>query len=1000
MAKIIITGLPIQKAQVGLETQPSYDDQWILRMMQYEAAKGGFNNTTGKAYGLLRYGYNAPIGYKVDTSGNIVNKRDGSLYKGNWSKEQPKTLQQAVDLYKKQYLPLVSQYAEGLRERAGDFIYNTGEDPRLYMLDQYVRKYADMPLGLPDRGSYRFNQANESKFGELYDQYKDAINNLPMEEQIALMDQGRDFYYRGIQTVNGQPNPAYKATWLGRIKNIPAYKAQAAQTPVTQKPVAQQPVATQKPTVTNPPVQEAVVATKLAEQANKQAESAVKQTSIAQPITQPAVVQTPAAVTPVSKPTVVNTTTPEGATRTRTYIGVTPEEGDAMLKAAKEKETAPTSAEVDENRVSFRKIFEEEMNKARAAEATPTPVPTPTPTPAAAPTPAPVTQKPAVQATPQNTAGILAPAPVAAPAPFNMFQGIPTPGTNQMVAPAVGTKPANLVTPLNPNAVALNQQQPTTGTYDWKQGNAQITGQPQIKTQGTAEQLFNRNPNSALQSFVNTVTGDNQGYSNLVGQIESKIGQENFGRLKNANKNLGVAGTQLTSMVSGIQSLAQNERQNELAGYVRDRGSSDNMAASNLIDRGEYSVNPTSYGLFRPNLQGVDSPFGQYNAGNFYQEGGDINALTTELGNPYQTQIMEMETNIPYMGSTGSDNVSPDGSNYTSSSNATIPGMERIDGINPFAISTFDDISKEFKGVANLGYWGDKSHKKRKSDHNMGDAVDLGIKDIEMGNNIASKLVQEAADRNIKYIIFNRQIWNPTDGWKKYTPNKSNGNNPHTSHVHVSFNTPNAYVGKSNNQGSLAPEDLSIPMDADLALAAIQQFESGTKPGQSRLGIPTQLRGSDGRRATAVGTYQMTDQTITQLYNDYYKNQYSSKNAFKNAVLTDAGVEKDAARRLMQGHIDRYGVYALGAWYSPALAKKAMQGDRSVFNVIPSPEYGNKITWGDDFKRKLNQYKKLRGTSYASAANNNRRFEDGGEYELTEEEILEIKRLGGDVEFI
>lgn len=981
MARIVITGLPIQKAQVGIETSaPSYDDQWILRMMQYEAKKGGYNKTTGKAFGLLNYGYNAPVGYKRDASGNIVNKRTGEKYTGDWSKEQPKTYQQAIDLYKKQYLPLVSQYAEGLRERAGDFVYNTGEDPRLYMLDQYVRKYANMPLGLPGRGSYRFNQANESKFGELYDQYKDAIDKLPMEEQIALMDQGRDFYYKGIDTVNGQPNPAYKATWYGRIENSQPYKVPVQQ-PVVTKPVV------------NKIEQDAIAANKLAEQANKQAESAVKATSIAQPITQPAAVQTPAAVTPVSKPNVVNTTTPEGATRTRTYIGVTPEEGDAMLKAAKERQA---------DKVTFRKIFEEEMNKQSAAEATPTP----------APAPAPVTQKPAVQGTPQNTTGVLAPAPVAAPAPFNMFAGIPTPGTaatqtaqatapvvpqNQMVAPAVGTKPASVVTPLNPNAVALNQQQPA-GTYDWKQGNTQITGQPQIKAQGTAEQLFNRNPNSALQTFVNTVSGDNQGYSNLVGQIESKIGQENFGRLRNANKNLGIAGDQLTSMASGIQALAQNQRQTELEGYVRDRGSSDNMAASNLIDRGEYSVNPTSYGLFRPNLQGVDSPFGQYSGGNFYQEGGGVDALTMELGNPYQTQIMEMETAIPYMG--GSNDVAPDGSNYTGTSSATIPGIERVDGINPFALSTFDDVSKEFKDVKNLGYWGDRSHKKRKSDHNHGDAVDLGIKDIEMGNGIASKLVQEAADRNIKYIIFNRQIWNPKEGWKTYTPNKSNGNNPHTSHVHVSFNAPESYVGKSNNQSNLSPDDLSVPMDADLALNAIQQFESGTKPGQSKLGIQTKLRGADGRRASAVGTYQLTDQTITQLYNTYFKNQYNSKAAFKNAVLTDATVERNAAKTLMQEHINNYGVYALGAWYSPALAKKAMQGDRSVFNTIPSPEYGNKITWGDDFKRKLNQYKKLRGTSYASAANNNRRFEDGGEYELTEEEIMEIKRMGGDVQFI
>ena len=993
MARIIITGLPLQKAEVGVQTSaPSYDDRWIRRMMEYEQKRGGFNDATGKAYGLSGFGYNAPIGFKwtdvldsngkkiIDSKGNVkrklVDKRSGLDYTGDWEAERPKNIDQAIDLYKKQYLPLVANLPEGLRERAGDFVYNTGEDPKLYMLDQYVRKKANMPLGLPNRGSYRFNQPNESKFNDLYDQYKTDLESLPIEEQITFLDQGRDFYYKGINTVNGKPNPAYDATWYGRITNIPPYKAQAVQAPITQKPVA-----TQKPIVTNPPVQEAVVATKLAEQANKQGASAATTTSVAKPVVS---IPTPVpASVPVSKPaspTVVNTTIP-GGTATRTYVGVTPEEGDAMLKATREKEGKLSDAEIQANKAAFRKIFEEEMNKAPVTEA-----------------PTSVTQKPAVQGTPQNTTGIITPAPVTTQAPFNMFQGVPTPGTNQMVAPAVGTKPASVVTPLNPNAVPLNQQQAPTGTYDWKQGNAQTIGQTNVKTeQVPAQQLFNRNPNSFLQGAINTV-GGKDAYTNLVSKIENKLGQNNIKNLDSAGKSLGVFGQNMSSIVNGIQILDQNQRQNELAGYVRDRGSSDSMEASTNIDRGEYSVNPTSYGLFRPNLQGVDSPFGQYNGGNFYAEGGDVNALTMELGNPYQTQTMEMETAIPYMGS--SNDVAPDGSNYTSSSNATIPGLERVDGINPFALSTFEDVSKEFKGVANLGYWGDKSHKARKSDHNLGDAVDLGIKDIETGNNIASKLVQEANDRNIKYIIFNRQIWNAKDGWKTYTPNKSNGNNPHTDHVHVSFNAPESYVGTSKNQGNLSAEDLSVPMDADLALNAIQQFESGTKPGESKLGIQTQLRGADGRRASAVGTYQLTDQTITQLYNSYFKNQYGSKSAFKNAVLTDPTVERTAAKTLMQEHINNYGVYALGAWYSPALAKKAMNGDRSVFNTIPSPEYGNKMTWGDDFKRKLNQYKKLRGTSYASAAGNNRRFEDGGEYELTEDEIMEIKRLGGDVQFI
>lgn len=125
----------------------------------------------------------------------------------------------------------------------------------------------------------------------------------------------------------------------------------------------------------------------------------------------------------------------------------------------------------------------------------------------------------------------------------------------------------------------------------------------------------------------------------------------------------------------------------------------------------------------------------------------------------------------------------PESSGSTSSASPT--SARKSSGANPIAEQTWEEISSEFEGVKHLGIWGDKRHQKTKSDHNTGDALDIGIKSKEQGEQIAQKLLKEAADRNIKYVIWNRQIWNPSvsNQWRPY-----NGDNPHDTHVHVSFN--------------------------------------------------------------------------------------------------------------------------------------------------------------------------------------------------------------------
>lgn len=94
------------------------------------------------------------------------------------------------------------------------------------------------------------------------------------------------------------------------------------------------------------------------------------------------------------------------------------------------------------------------------------------------------------------------------------------------------------------------------------------------------------------------------------------------------------------------------------------------------------------------------------------------------------------------------------------------------------------DLIGNYFGLKTIGGW-------RASDpfpdHPAGLALDFMIDDIPngraVGDQIAATLIQYAAPYRIKYIIWQRRSWNPKRGtWAPYT-----GSNPHTDHVHATF---------------------------------------------------------------------------------------------------------------------------------------------------------------------------------------------------------------------
>jgi hypothetical protein len=80
------------------------------------------------------------------------------------------------------------------------------------------------------------------------------------------------------------------------------------------------------------------------------------------------------------------------------------------------------------------------------------------------------------------------------------------------------------------------------------------------------------------------------------------------------------------------------------------------------------------------------------------------------------------------------------------------------------------------------GIMGDARHQARKSDHNLGNAVDITH---DPGSGCRGSLIAAHAvrDSRVKYVIFNRLI-NTRDGrgWRRYT-----GSNAHTHHCHISI---------------------------------------------------------------------------------------------------------------------------------------------------------------------------------------------------------------------
>ena len=214
-------GAKMETAQKGKSVDPN--DEWIGKILDYESKRG-----SGRGTGLSNFGYN------------------------DWEKfghpNAPRTKQEAIDYFKQDYLPRVDNLPEGLRERMGDWVYNTGKDPRIPLL-----------LAAGKVKSNAFGSTTPNFLGVVSDRLELANNPALLEERwnehsaeilkkakdpefLKKVDTAKKIMYQNInKPAVDKINPAYKNTWKARTDMFSDdIQPIVQQAPVTQASIAQQ----------------------------------------------------------------------------------------------------------------------------------------------------------------------------------------------------------------------------------------------------------------------------------------------------------------------------------------------------------------------------------------------------------------------------------------------------------------------------------------------------------------------------------------------------------------------------------------------------------------------------------------------------------------------------------------------------------------------------------------------------------------------------------------
>jgi hypothetical protein len=160
------------------------------------------------------------------------------------------------------------------------------------------------------------------------------------------------------------------------------------------------------------------------------------------------------------------------------------------------------------------------------------------------------------------------------------------------------------------------------------------------------------------------------------------------------------------------------------------------------------------------------------------------------------------------------------------------------------------------------GTWGDAAHKKRKSDHNSGHAIDISHDPASGadGDVIAAYAIR---DPRVKYVIWNRRIYTRSNpGWRPYSKWRSM---PHDKHVHISVTPTGGSESGEWQWTELAKENPPAPPSIDVegqskfadndpkAIAAAQAAAAKKKAPAKKKQAPTPKKKKSGGKRLVMG---------------------------------------------------------------------------------------------------------------------------------------------------
>lgn len=316
---------------------------------------------------------------------------------------------------------------------------------------------------------------------------------------------------------------------------------------------------------------------------------------------------------------------------------------------------------------------------------------------------------------------------------------------------------------------------------------------------GLLDSLF---PFSALMELLDAVSGIVGMAGGLLGEISSITGGFTMvqGILGQAQGFLG----QATSIISNPAALAQS--------YI---GSAINSSGAGQILSALRNPQQLISSMLPPQVSGLLGQIGSASGLGFGSNFGfGFQGVMSSLGQGVISQVMGNYPKLTAilgpvlgLGQTGSPAVNPQQGYPPGVQPSLINGSPVVQGVpvdlnerptifptggassklqkggNPSIYPFWDDLNSRFGGLKDYGIWGDKAHQARKSDHNSGDAIDVGINGAAQGKAVYQDIIKNSGRNNVKYVIHQGKIWSPSQGERPYT-----GSNPHNTHVHVSFN--------------------------------------------------------------------------------------------------------------------------------------------------------------------------------------------------------------------